>query len=117
MKRDIIRDIEKKVQQRWEREKIFELDAPKVRRTIPIHRDRRVFARSAEYFNIFYFILFYFIIIIFLVCLLSRKAVVLEYIRYLHGYNAYTQIGIAAINKCKNLPSAVYMHLLSTESQ
>ena len=62
-----------------------------------------------------YFILFYYYY--FLVCLLSRKAVVLEYIRYLQGYNAYTQIGIAAINKCKNLPSAIYMHLLSTESQ
>ena len=33
VKRDTIRDIEKAVQQRWERERIFEMDAPKVRRT------------------------------------------------------------------------------------
>jgi len=33
VKRDTIRDIEKAVQQRWERERIFEIDAPEVRRT------------------------------------------------------------------------------------
>lgn len=34
MKRDTIRDIEKAVQQRWERERIFEIDAPEVKENI-----------------------------------------------------------------------------------
>ena len=34
MKRDTIRDIEKAVQQRWERERIFEIDGPEVKENI-----------------------------------------------------------------------------------
>lgn len=30
VKRDTIREIEKEVQRRWEKERIFEIDAPKV---------------------------------------------------------------------------------------